>query len=88
MMTATEAREKLNLRNAKLTVKRAFVWIDKAIERGENNLDIYFGSSEGRLTNEEFKVLTTIYGYKSRAIYDDSGDYHKSDKLIGYTISW
>ena len=87
-MTATEARQKLNLRNAKLTVKRAFAWIDKAIERGENKLDIHFGSSEGRLTDEEFKVLTSIYGYKTYAIYDDSGDYHKSDKLIGYTITW
>lgn len=87
-MTASEARAKLNLRNAKLTVKRIFPYIEKAITNGEEKLEVYFGASDGRLTENEFRVLFSEYGYKSKPIYDDSGDYHRSDKQIGYCVSW
>lgn len=92
-MTAYEAKEKMNQARAKKSVSRIFHVIEKAVKNGEGGIQLSITydrarQSEKALTEEEFKVLETEYKYKLQAVYDDSGDYHKSDKKIGYWVLW
>lgn len=92
-MTASEARTKMRKERAKKSVARIFPVIDNAIKKGLGSLrlSIQCGadlSSKSSLTEEEFEILEKEYGYKLEALYDGSGDYHKSDKKWAYNVIW
>lgn len=80
-MTAYEARQKLNKEKAKESVKRFFTLVEKAISNKEDNF--YVKAKD--ITDEEVDELRRL-GYKYKAEDDDSGDYHKSSKIISYTF--
>jgi hypothetical protein len=91
-MTASEARSKLNKKLAQESVKRVFPLIEKAIENKQNSITLKIALngdifSDNRLTRDEFDILKS-YGYTLIPITDDSGDYYRSDKLIGYEVTW
>lgn len=91
-MTASEAKEKMKHARAKKSVQRIFPVFQKAIDKGEGGvkLNIINNVKEAldALTEEEFEILRTEYKYKLQAVYDDSGDYHRSDKKISYWVLW
>lgn len=82
-MTAYEARAKLNKELAKESVKRFYPLIEKAISKKQKF--IYVKVKD--ITEEEIDILLKD-GYKYEVLDDDSGDYHKSSKVIGYNFHW
>lgn len=83
-MTAYEAKKLTVAAKAKKSIERIFPLIKKAAANGEGYIQI----SMSDYTQEEINILENDYGYQLTAIYDDSGDYHRSDKKIGYYVSW
>lgn len=91
-MTASEAKEKMLKAKAKKSVSRIFPVIEKASKEGKGGIRISISSHAKTaldvLTEEEFDILRSEYGYRLEPLYDDSGDYHKSDKKIAYNVLW
>lgn len=80
-MNAYDARLKLNKEKAKSSVKNFFPLIEKAISKLEDSF--YIKAKD--ITQEEVDELFRL-GYKYEKEDDDSGDYHKSGKIISYTF--